>query len=191
MRQAFCSNSANKNLASELSWAKPALEKETLHALEPHRLKHDLDLLRAAISSRLLQQNVARSTQTITATHGTPWPNVVQGKSSSSSSNQILMSCEPHRVTSGQSNSGHKQIHISKLFSRTYRPSVTSQTQNIHTQTSNANFRRVSPFSTTHVKRAHKARTCWYHQGKRKRRRYKQIQLGVLSFVHAHYNKTQ
>ena len=27
------------------------------------------------------------------------------------------MSCQPHRVTSGQSNSGHKQIHISKLFS--------------------------------------------------------------------------
>ena len=32
-----------------------------------------------------------------------------------SSSNWILMSCQPHRVTSGQSNSGHKQIHISKL----------------------------------------------------------------------------
>ena len=28
-----------------------------------------------------------------------------------------LMSCQPHRVTSRQSNSGHKQIHISKLFS--------------------------------------------------------------------------
>ena len=28
------------------------------------------------------------------------------------------MSCQPHRVTSGQSNSGHKQIHISKLLSR-------------------------------------------------------------------------
>ena len=27
------------------------------------------------------------------------------------------MSCQPHRVTSGLSNSGHKQIHISKLFS--------------------------------------------------------------------------
>ena len=37
--------------------------------------------------------------------------------SSSRSSNWILMSCQPHRVTSGQSNSGHKQIHISKLFS--------------------------------------------------------------------------
>ena len=35
----------------------------------------------------------------------------------SSGSNWILMSCQPHRVTSGQSNSGHKQIHISKLFS--------------------------------------------------------------------------
>ena len=27
------------------------------------------------------------------------------------------MSCQPHRVTSGQSNSGHKQMHIFKLFS--------------------------------------------------------------------------
>ena len=44
----------------------------------------------------------------------------------SSSSNWILMSCQPHRVTSGQSNSGHKQIHISKLFSRIYQPSVKS-----------------------------------------------------------------
>ena len=31
-------------------------------------------------------------------------------------SNWILMSCQPHRVTSGQSNSGHKQTHISKFF---------------------------------------------------------------------------
>ena len=30
------------------------------------------------------------------------------------------MACRPHRVTSGQSNSGHKQIHISKLFSHIY-----------------------------------------------------------------------
>ena len=39
---------------------------------------------------------------------------------SSSSNNWILMSCQPHRVTSGQSNSGHKQIHISKLFSHIF-----------------------------------------------------------------------
>ena len=46
--------------------------------------------------------------------------------SSSSSDNWILMSCQPHRVTSGQSNSGHKQIHTSKLFSLIYQPSVKS-----------------------------------------------------------------
>ena len=45
---------------------------------------------------------------------------------SSTSSNLILMSCQPHRVTSGQSNSGHKQMHISKLFSHIYQPSVKS-----------------------------------------------------------------
>ena len=37
-------------------------------------------------------------------------------------SNWILMSCQLHRVTSGQSNSGHKQMHISKLFSYMYKP---------------------------------------------------------------------
>ena len=36
------------------------------------------------------------------------------------------MSCQPHRVTPGQSNSGHKQIHISKLFSHICQPSVKS-----------------------------------------------------------------
>ena len=91
----------------------------------------------------------------------------------SCSSNWILMSCLPCRVTSGQSNSGHKQIHISKLFSHIYQPSVksiykTDHFTNIkhtwHTQTSDTNFRKVSPFNIIHVKRAHKARTCWYHQ---------------------------
>ena len=86
----------------------------------------------------------------------------------SSSSNWILMSCQPHRVTSG-----HKQIHISKLFSHIYQPSVKSVyktnhfaniKQNIHTQTSDTNFRRVSPFSITPVKRTHKARTCWHRR---------------------------
>ena len=42
---------------------------------------------------------------------------VLRKWSSSNSSNWILMSCQPQRVTSGQSNSGHKQIHISKFFS--------------------------------------------------------------------------
>ena len=86
----------------------------------------------------------------------------------SSSSNWILMSCQPHRVTSGKSNSGHKQIHILKLFSHIYQPSVksvykTNQFANIK-QTSDTNFRRVSPFSITPVKSAHKARTCWYRR---------------------------
>ena len=44
-----------------------------------------------------------------------------------SSTNWILMSCQPHRVTSGQSNSGHKQIHISKLFSHAYQVSLQNQ----------------------------------------------------------------
>ena len=42
---------------------------------------------------------------------------------------------------------------------------ITSQTQNTHTQTSDTNFRRVSPFNITPAKRAHKARTCWGEGG--------------------------
>ena len=82
------------------------------------------------------------------------------------------MSCQPCRVTSGHSNSGHKQIHISKLFSHIYQPSVKSvyktnqfaNIKHIYTQTSDINFRRVSPFNITPVKRAHKARACWYRR---------------------------
>ena len=88
----------------------------------------------------------------------------------SSSSNWILMSCQPHRVASGLSDSGHKQTHISKLFSHIRQPSLksiykTSLFANIkytYKQKSNTNFRRVSPFNITTVKRAHKARACRY-----------------------------
>ena len=45
---------------------------------------------------------------------------------SSSRSNWILISCPSHRVTSGQSTSGYQQIHISRLFSHIYQPSVKS-----------------------------------------------------------------
>ena len=51
------------------------------------------------------------------------YSDLLQTCKTSSSSNWILMSCQPRRVTSGQSNSGHKQIHISKLFSYIYQVS--------------------------------------------------------------------
>ena len=71
----------------------------------------------------------------------------------SSSSNWTLMSCQPHRVTSGQSNSGHKQINISKLFSHMYQPSVKSVYKTnhftnkmyIYIQTSDTNFQELVP----------------------------------------------
>ena len=69
----------------------------------------------------------------------------------SSSSNWILMSCQPHRVTSGQSNSGHKQIHISKRFPHIYQPSVksiykTNHFTNIkHTHTKTQIFEELVP----------------------------------------------
>ena len=51
---------------------------------------------------------------------------------SSSSSNWILMSCQPHRVTTGQSNSGHKQMHISTLFSHICQVSLQNQSLHKH-----------------------------------------------------------
>ena len=57
----------------------------------------------------------------------------------------------PHRVTPGQLNSGQKQIHISKLFSHIYQPSVKSiyKTKCKHKtylqKCQDTNFRRVIP----------------------------------------------
>ena len=59
------------------------------------------------------------------------------------------MSCQHHRVTSGQSNSGQKQMHISKLFQYI-------QTQNktyIHKHQTQI-FEELVPFNITPVKRA-------------------------------------
>ena len=82
----------------------------------------------------------------------------------------ILTSCQPHRVTSGQSNSGPKQIHISKLFSKPFFKSIIHKTnhraniktKHTYTNARHTNFQRVSPLNITPVKRAHKARTYWY-----------------------------
>ena len=94
----------------------------------------------------------------------------------SSSRNWILIPCQPHRVTSGQSNSGHKQIHISKLFSHIY---IQSSVKSIYKTNHFTNikhtiwyihkhqtqiFKELVPFNITPVKRAHKARTCWYRR---------------------------
>ena len=90
--------------------------------------------------------------------------------SSSSSSNWILMSCQPHRITSGQSNSGHKQIHISTLL--TYISTlcqVSLQNQSLRKHKTYIHKHQTQIFeefvsSITPVKRTHKARTCWYCQ---------------------------
>ena len=54
-------------------------------------------------------------------------------------------------------------IYLNPLSSQS-KKTITSQTSNIHTQTWDTNFRRVSPLNITPVERAHKARSCWYHQ---------------------------
>ena len=115
------------------------------------------------------------------------------------------MSCQPHRVTSGQSNSGHKQVHVCKLFSHTYQPSVksvykTNHFANIkHTYTNTRQiFRRVSPFYITPVKRAHKARTCCYrrpfrliyryHVKEKYKKRNRQTQYKILKcYINAYW----
>ena len=68
------------------------------------------------------------------------------------------MSCQPHRVTSGQSNSGHKEINISKLFSLSLPPPSLSLSHththyktnhfaniNIQTRTSDTIFEDLVP----------------------------------------------
>ena len=99
-----------------------------------------------------MQVQQAASTETVKIPHTKSLTKMYASanKSTTSSSNWILMSCQPHRVTSGQSNSGHKQIHISKLFSQIYlnryQPSVksiykTNHFTNLkHAQTSDTNF---------------------------------------------------
>ena len=84
-------------------------------------------------------------------------------------SNWILTSCQPLRVTSGQSNC-HKQTHASKPLIYIYKPFLksvhktypyTNTKQNMHKHTK---FRRVSPFNIPPAKRAHKAWTRWYRR---------------------------
>ena len=89
---------------------------------------------------------------------------------SNSSSNWILMSCQPYRVTSEQSNSGHKQIHISKLFSQCINPLLSQSTKPITLQTWNiyTNIKHIFEQLFTSIlpllQKSHKARTCWYHR---------------------------
>ena len=81
------------------------------------------------------------------------------------------MSCQPYRVTSGQSNSGHKQILISKLFSHIYQPSVksiykTNHFANIkHTYTNIIIFfEELVPSILPLLKEHIRLRTCWYRR---------------------------
>ena len=86
-----------------------------------------------------------------------------------SSSSRILMSHQPHRITSGQS--GHKQIHISKLL-YIYQPSVKSINKanhfaNIKHKHQTQIFEELVPFNINPVKRAHKGRSIIKFTGSR------------------------
>ena len=82
----------------------------------------------------------------------------------SSSSKWILMSCQPYRVISGQSNSGHKQIHISKLFSHIYQPSASSVIikilQWVSGQCTNNNKKGLQHYTSAHYIHLHITRSC-------------------------------
>ena len=83
-----------------------------------------------------------------------------------SSSNWTLMSCQPHRVTSGQSNSGHKQIHISKLFSYiSTLCQVYLQNQSLHKHKTSQTqiFEELVP-SVLPLLKEHIRHTCWYRR---------------------------
>ena len=77
------------------------------------------------------------------------------------------MSCQPRRVTPGQSNSGHKQItflnssHICQV--NLPNQSLHKHETYIHKHQTIKNFLKLVP-SILPVKRAHKARTCWYRR---------------------------
>ena len=98
------------------------------------------------------------------------WPEKQdQRGSGGSSSNWILMACQPDRATSGQSNSGHKQMHISKFFSYIiiiYQPLVKSIYKTNHfanIQHTHTNIRQIFeelvpsilPLLKEHIKLGH------------------------------------
>ena len=70
-------------------------------------------------------------------------------------SDWILTSCQPHRVTSGQSNSAISKCTFQNSSDKPFLKSVhktnpyTNMKQNIHIQTSKTNFR--SPFNITYT----------------------------------------
>ena len=91
---------------------------------------------------------------------------LIQNNSSSSGSNWILMSCQPHRVTSGQSNSGQKQI--SKLFLNIiYQPSLKSNYKTNHFRNIKHNaqiFKELVPSILPLLKEHYIWGTCWYRR---------------------------
>ena len=73
-----------------------------------------------------------------------------------------------NRTGSSQDKLCHKQMHISKFFSRVHLFSSHQQNQSLHKHktkhTCYTHSWRVSPFNSSPVKRTHKARTCWYRR---------------------------
>ena len=69
----------------------------------------------------------------------------------------ILMFCQSHRVTSGQSNC-HKQIYISPSQEGPQNQSLHKHITKYITYT---NIWKVSPFNITPVKTTNRSRTCW------------------------------
>ena len=78
------------------------------------------------------------------------------------------MSCQPPQDSQTQVVSKYTFLNSSHIYINY--PLSSQSTKTTHfanikpTQISDTNFRRVSPFNITPVKRAHKARTCWYRR---------------------------
>ena len=82
-------------------------------------------------------------------------------------SHWTLTSCQPHshlRMFKLSRKQTHFQnsFYTCKPFLKPIPTQIWNETYMI-TQTSNTNFQRVHPFNISLVKKAYKARTCWYH----------------------------
>ena len=101
-----------------------------------------------------------------------------RGRQGSRSSNWILMSCQPHRVTSGQSNSGGRQRQVLKVASRKKKKQAVETKKKYITSHAITDlwFCRNSFFSSRHVSVSRSA----------KHNCYKKKNFGTMTINHHH-----
>ena len=102
-------------------------------------------------------------------------------------SNWILMSCQPHRVTSEQSNSGHKQKQISKLLSHIHQP-LSSHFSHIH-QPVSSHFSHIhQPLSSRSTKTNHESKHKTYTYTQTSDTHFRRVSPFSITPVKKHIN---